>query len=178
MSDKPVLFLDWDRVMNVIPRHYEREKKPETDRPDLRLHNVGNDDSGVYPMYLSADMGTAMHDLSQRAEFRWLTTWARYANEILSPIAGFPVPFPVAAHPGWGMKPWKWYAIEEFLEDEPGRSFVWVDDDAIFPHAETRILDRLVPPAKSLLVRTDPYKGISRSDLKNIDEFLCAEADR
>lgn len=160
--NKPVLFLDIDGVLNAggwLP------SKPDTDWPDLELHRV--ECSGhKYPLYLSKEMGSMLAALD--VEIRWLTTWADEGYKV-GDIIGLPENLEVAAFPTFRYSPWKWHAVRDFVQIEPGRPFVWIDDEAIYEAPPGWLKDC---GSLNLAITTNPIKGIPREAFAMIDQFI------
>lgn len=161
---KPVLFLDIDGVLNIAGWKPER---PVCDWDDLEFHEVPNYSQGYrFPMYLSPEMGAQLASLD--VEIRWLTTWANDAHAV-GKLVGLPDNLPVAATPPpLGVRNWKLQAVREFVEDEPGVPFIWLDDDAITEAADKFLESCGVP---HLAVKVDENKGIEKTTIESIRVF-------
>lgn len=128
---KPVLFLDIDGVL--IPYDPFQLCRPRegliegTEWTDWEEHIVAFRE-GEKLVALSAEMGTQLASLD--VEIRWLTTWNPKANTIGS-LLGLPESGYAALPLPFGSRPWKLHAVKDFVEEEPGRPFIWVDDDDI-----------------------------------------------
>lgn len=106
----------------------------------------------------------------------WATTWLDDANEYLAPWLGLPR-LPVVDWPvddtdtaDWPDGPdglhWKTRALVEWAG---GRPFAWVDDEI------TGADDRWVAahsPARALLHRVDPRRGLTEADFTALDTWL------
>lgn len=169
---KPVLFLDVDGTLNLIPKR--RGERPESEWTDLTLHDVGSDvlastpaaPRGPFPMWFSRAMALRLSALD--VELRWLTTWADEANTKLSPKLGFPTDLVVQAQPNWDDYYWKFHAVKAFVEFEQ-RPVIWIDDDAIDP--DVRAVAKGWP-VESLLIEVDPHEGIRHVEIDSIVQFL------
>jgi hypothetical protein len=115
----------------------------------------------VWPLRLSKKMGARLAALD--VEIRWLTTWSWDAVKVAQ-IIGLPTDLPVVAEYGVSSPlRWKWQAVQRFLSEEPGRPYIWIDDDAL---VEVRTA------TNHLHIEPNPTKGITFDDFKQIDEFL------
>ena len=118
MTDRPVILLDVDGVLNACP-HRDPEKVGFT---DFRVKLCDG-----FKITHSLEMGERLIALD--ADIVWLTTWENRSNTLIGPLFGWPE-FPVLEggeewyRPGW----WKSTVAEKFIRENP-RPFVWIDDD-------------------------------------------------
>lgn len=101
----------------------------------------------------------------------WATTWMADANEVISPLLGLPS-LPVVEWPDDDEDPahglhWKTAYLTQWAA---GRPFVWLDDET------TNVDRRWVAahhPARALLHRVDPYKGLTDADFAAVRRWLA-----
>lgn len=143
MSDKPVLLLDVDGVVNAMSKQAPTHVWPA----DVwRRAKIQARDGMEYPFLWAipvVEWLTRLHE-SGDVEIRWHTTWQHEALEV-GKVLGLPE-FKVqecpefaeyerngselsaklisACMPGW----WKYPAAENLVSDE-GRRVIWIDDD-------------------------------------------------
>lgn len=143
-TDKPLLYLDVDGVLNpVCPR-------PEGDFTIYRIQGS--------TVLISARHGAWLRELSEVYQLVWASTWEAYANLCIAPLLHLPeLPFvPVGRRPGGDWLP--------IVRHAAGRPFAWVDDlipDAVLRDSEAR--------ADRLLLPVDPGQGLRRS---HVDRLL------
>jgi hypothetical protein len=149
MTDRPLILVDVDGVLNVITTAKERrrlcfhegwrQKRVELDAGAFRL--FWNPASGPLLRRLAAETG---------AELAWGTTWEEYANLVVGPLLGLPrLPVaPVADFPrkADGLVPWT-----------AGRPFVWFDDE---PDA-AEVTAKLAGGQPHLVVQVDEREGLT-----------------
>lgn len=113
-------------------------------------------------------------DASGRAEIRWATTWVPWIGQIesLLGLPHWPSAFDRAGIPPSQPAPAQKLAAALDVVEREGRRLVWTDDDAI-PRAGPG-LDRLtVRPARTLLVRPAPLRGLQPDHVEVIEAFLA-----
>ncbi|MFC1406756.1 HAD domain-containing protein [Streptacidiphilus sp. N1-10] len=143
-TDKPLLYLDVDGVLNpVCPR-------PEGDFTIYRIQGS--------TVLISARHGTWLRELAEVYQLVWASTWEAYANLCIAPLLQLPeLPFvPVGRRAGGDWLP--------IVRHAAGRPFAWVDDlipDTVLRDSEARV-DRLLLPV-------DPGQGLRRS---HVDRLL------
>ncbi|KJS54724.1 hypothetical protein VM98_17575 [Streptomyces rubellomurinus subsp. indigoferus] len=168
-ADVPLLFLDVDGPLIPFggpPPGGHRTYPGPGSGPD------GN------PLLARVDPALGPRLLGLPCTLVWATTWLEDANDCLSPRLSLPrlpvVDWPVAdedgpEHPGdphglhWKTRP--------LLAWAGGRPFVWVDDE-ITP-ADRRWVDAH-SPARALLHRVDPQRGLGEADFTAIETWLHA----
>lgn len=190
MSDKPILYLDIDGVLNVFP---EPHKAPSSHR---HLRNWGRWNTFTVPHpdprkddYLitySLDMLDALLSLSDRYHITWLTDWRNDAVSVFSHNTGFPT-FPVAHAmgadiPGLGIwsytghydsRWWKANAIVDDMEANPDRRWSWIDDN-IGSAARTYFKSLAkITGVKNLMITTSERLGITPADIVRLEEFAA-----
>ena len=180
-TDKPVLFLDVDGVLNSFG------KSPW----DLTVaHNVFYAPHGMaYKIRTSTLIGKALMELD--IEIRWLTTWRDDAPTHIAELAGLPRDLDVAfTHEqydellnnedpfalDWGSgTPWKLRTVLSFIREEQGRPFIWADDAAVPKDAKALATEVDfegfdIPP--HLLIRPDGDIGLTPEHIQEMREFL------
>lgn len=120
MTDRPVVLLDVDGVLNAFPATLYPQGTEGFQ--DFRSKPCNG-----YEICYSPQMGERL--ISLDADFVWLTTWEHRANEFIGPLFGWDA-FPVLEggeewyRRGW----WKTTVAEKFIRKNP-RPFIWIDDD-------------------------------------------------
>jgi hypothetical protein len=161
MSSQPLLLVDVDGVISLFG-------SPSDERPTGTWANV----EGV-PHLLSTEAAAHLRGLTSRYEPIWCTGWEERANEHLPQLLGLgPWPhlsFDHAAGPGHTTAGhWKLPAIDAHAG--PGRPLAWIDDafnDACHAWAEQR-------PGRTLLVPTDPARGLTAAEAERLAAWAPA----
>ena len=148
MTDRPILFLDVDGVLNRLGPHpskepanqYARMVVPSLDAQGQQVH-----------LHLERADANRVRLLSGQFELVWASTWEDHANTALGPLLGLGR-FPVARQePGdWGSK------VPGLLRYAGDRPFAWVDDDT-----DERDLALLGGFGSQRAVITDPNIGLT-----------------
>lgn len=157
---KPVLFCDFDGVINQFPYRYERDTDGSHDvaieyggMMNYGFRREWFDDSkffeptdfvmldtikDIFPIFYSSEMVERIRNLilEDKVKFVWLTTWREEAVRLLNPLFGFPE--------GVTFIPWmqklsdynhagKAHAVMNYFEEDLSRrdgKMVWLDDVA------------------------------------------------
>lgn len=125
-----------------------------------------------FPYYLATGTAALLHEAAERFDLVWCTGWEDRANDHLPRLLGTPGPLPVVyfdRNPGRGNAHWKLAAIEAFSGDRP---VAWIDD-ALNEECVAWAEARTAAGTPTLLVVTEPHRGLERSHL----EVLLAFAD-
>lgn len=157
---KPVLFCDFDGVINQFPFKYARETdgshnvvleyngqtsygflREEFDNEKFFEHTnfvMLETYKGTFPISYSSEMVERLRNLilSDKVEFIWLTTWRDEAVRLLNPMFDFPDNL-TFLHWQSRMSDYnhagKSHAVMDYFEEDPtrlGRKMVWLDDVA------------------------------------------------
>lgn len=103
----------------------------------------------------------------------WATTWQADANEAVAPLLGLPelpvvdIPEPDGADGPGGLH-WKTPLLVDWAA---GRPFAWVDDEIT---GADRAWAAAHHPARALLHRVDPGRGLTDADFAALDAWLRA----
>jgi hypothetical protein len=163
-SGNPILFLNVDGVIAVHPESDEL--------PPGQWHELGSSHA-----YVPDQAIERVRALASRFEIIWATRWADRANEHFAPRLGLGHDLEVVrlgSDEAWGAGTWKIKAIDAAAGKRPA---AWVDAN-ITRRDEGWAKTRLAP---TLLVRTDPYEGISDDDVERLLEWadsVAAESNR
>ena len=161
-AEPPLLLVDVDGVLSLFGF-----------APDSPPSGVPALIDGL-PHLLSYQTASRLKTLAGRYEMAWCTGWEERAGEHLPHLLGLP--------PGWPHVPlgrparagtsvaghWKLDAIDAFAG--PDRALAWIDDahdDACRRWAEAR-------PGKTLLLATDPRRGLTAAHGVALREWLTA----
>lgn len=163
---KPLLFLDVDGVLNILPGVKKtRKTPPEGFEPDYA--DVG---PGVNrPVLINKEIGAGLRSLSDDVEIIWLSHWNSRANR-LGALLGLPR-FDFVAVPAFASPRGKTHGIR--LDHRAyGRPIIWVDDDA-HPSDAAYLRERLVTPYFAAL-QPDPAVGLRLQDIELIRSEISA----
>ena len=162
MSERPLILVDVDGVLNVITSAAERRRlcyhegwrHKRVELPVGAFRLFWNPASGPLLRQLAAETG---------AELAWGTTWEEYANLVVGPLVGLPrlpvcpvADFPHKAH---GIIAWT-----------AGRPFVWFDDE---PDA-AEVTAALAGAQPHLVVSVDERTGLTEAHASIAREWLLA----
>ncbi|MEU3572859.1 HAD domain-containing protein [Kitasatospora sp. NPDC036755] len=173
-ADRPLLFLDVDGPLipfgDPPPGGYPLHRSPYVPPGTV---------PGGNPLIARVDPELGPRLLALPGEPVWATTWLEDANECLAPWLGLPR-LPVVDWPVEDTDPtdgpdgpdgpedlhWKTRTLVAWAD---GRPFAWVDDEI------TRADSRWVAahsPARALLHRVDPRRGLTEADFTALDAWL------
>ena len=172
---QPVLFLDVDGVLDP----FGDPKGPDVGFRDFKSWTFAHPfESGLgYKLWLSPEMGKRVGALD--VELRWLTSWREHANRHIGQRFGWPFIQPPAAKFSMETDEMKLWNIETFLEEEPDRPFIWVDDDMRFYRPTGWKVDvatwlRETATVPYLLSEVDGRVGLTPELLDEIETFIAS----
>jgi hypothetical protein len=160
---KPRVYLDVDGVLNAVCHTPDLDVWPDY----TSIRSVGG------RMCYSPSVTRIIADWheSEIAEVLWLTTWEDMAQD-MAPEVGLPH-FGVAGtrrdfddFMGW----WKLGVVQRDVATDPGRPFVWIDDDLYYDEDAVRWLNDLATPFLAITPRVS--YGLRRDELEGIDAWL------
>ncbi|WP_281170691.1 aspartate/glutamate racemase family protein [Brevibacterium album] len=164
------VFLDVDGVLNSYPvrgLRYYRERRRTARAWRFRLH------------YRPAVVRALERLLrTHAADLVWLSTWSHRCTEELEPALGFRethavVPMPDDSYNRYAGDPhvwWKALHVSAWLDGDPRRRAVWVDDDLASPRTHAHFAEHY--PDRLLMVAPAFSHGLTGSHLKAIRRFL------
>lgn len=193
VDQPPVWLLDVDGVINAVGRI---APKP-VDHPGETLwadweETIAVADGVPWPIRYSPSLIEAITTLhnSGAVEVRWLTTWGHHANGDLRTALGLPE-FTVEATKEVAQKLsrgvagshgeavasfpreiwWKFLAVQRFVADNPGRRFIWTDDDLYYEDdAVLWVKDNV--PTQPLLISPNVRTGLLPRHLDQVERYL------
>jgi hypothetical protein len=149
----PILFLDVDGTL--IPYDGSMLAGPQADTKLSRINLA---------------LGPRL--LALPVELMWATGWRHEANDVISPLLGFPrLPVVALKEPqveGEEGYPLNW-KTETLVEVAAGRPFVWIDDEIT---GTDRGWEADQYPGPALLFRVDAHFGLAEADLGAIERWL------
>lgn len=170
------LFLDVDGVLNSYPvagPRYLRERRRTARAWAFELH--------YRPQIVRAlDRLVETHDV----DIVWLSTWSHRCTEELEPALKFRHSFDVVPMPddsfnrfaGDPQVWWKAIHMSAWLDDDPDRRAVWVDDDLAAPVTRAHFAEHY--PDRLLMVAPTFSEGLLASHLRTIRDFLDPRSRR
>jgi HAD domain in Swiss Army Knife RNA repair proteins len=163
-STKPLLMVDIDGVISLF---WACRGENGRGQPAGSFHSI----EGI-PHFLSSTAAAHLLELGALFELVWASGWEERADEHLPHLLGLPARLPFLRFersPGRGNAHWKLDAIAAYAED---RALAWVDD-AITPACERWAALRDAP---TLLVRTDPQRGLTAREAERLREWALEPA--
>jgi hypothetical protein len=143
----------------------------------LALFNLdGGEPAGTWHLiegfayYLVADGPRMLHEAAEHFDLVWCTGWEDRANDHLPRLAGTPGPLPVikfARNPGRANAHWKLDEINAYAGSRP---VAWIDD-ALDEYCDRWAAERAERGIPTLLVRTEPHRGMRREHLDALVGF-------
>ncbi|WP_020142334.1 hypothetical protein [Terracoccus sp. 273MFTsu3.1] len=157
---KPLLFLDVDGVLNILPGVLKAKKAPPTGFHEARV-DLRNGD--LRTVLINEEIGEGLRSLSDDVEIRWVSHWNSRAN-LLGKMLGLPRCTFVAISPwmGGSKAPTIFYEIGT---RSPKRPAIWVDDECTSDDV-FQMQIRISSPFSAL--RTDPAVGLRLQDIELI----------
>lgn len=187
MSDRPLVLLDVDGVLNILGD----DEEPTW---EVVLSGRATAEGTSFPITWSPDViDWITRWIDAGVEIQWLTTWGHDANSSLRHLVGLPE-LPVAGtyDERWRGAPettgatshaemapaapdpltgawWKYDVVKRLLTEQPGRLLIWVDDELFGPSRFRTWADaqELVHP-----IGPDGDLGLTQADLEEIDRLL------
>lgn len=171
------LFLDVDGVLNSFPvrgLRYYRERRRKARAWMFELH--------YRPRIIRLlDRLVETHDV----DIVWLSTWSHRCTEELEPALGFRHTFDVVPMPDdtfnrYAADPDKWWKalhMHAWLDEDPDRRAVWVDDDLAAPATHARFA-RDYDDDRLLMVAPEFHDGLTIAQLRGIRAFLDRRSRR
>lgn len=159
LEDRPLLLVDVDGVIALF--NLDGGEQPGT------WHLIEG-----FAYYLASAPARLLHAAADHFELVWCTGWEDRANDHLPRLAGLPGPLPVihfARNPGHTNAHWKLDEIDAYAGD---RRVAWIDD-ALDEHCERWARQRTERGIDTLLVRTEPHRGMLA---EHLDELLAFAA--
>lgn len=156
-DDRPLLLVDVDGVIALF--NLDGAEQPGT------WHLIEG-----FAYYLATDPAAMLHEAAAHFELVWCTGWEDRANDHLPRLAGTPGPLPVihfARNPGRANAHWKLDEIDAYAA---GRAVAWIDD-ALDRQCDDWAARRSETGVPTLLVRTEPHRGMLREHLDALVEF-------
>jgi hypothetical protein len=150
------------------PDGAERGDEMQRESIDGSLHSI---DGSLH--FLSSTAAAHLLALRDAFELVWASGWEERANEHLPHLLGMPPALPFLRFEravGRANAHWKLDAIEAYAR---GRALAWVDDalsDACHEWARAR-------EAPTLLVQTDPTRGLTASEAKRLEAWAHGIGD-
>ncbi len=154
-DQKPLLLVDIDGVLNPFVRAGDLMPEGYTE------HVIAGQQ-----VLLRRIHGEWLHDLADRFELAWVSTWEAASNTLIGPAIGAPpelpyIEFRERTDDGWT---WKLPAVRRYAED---RALAWLDDDP-GPDAAGWAATRA---ARTLIVSPDPRTGWTEDEYRQLVAF-------
>jgi glutamate racemase len=164
------VFLDVDGVLNSYPvrgLRYYREGRRTAHAWRFALH---------YRPAIVRALERVMR--TREATLVWLSTWSHRCTEELEPALGFRdthpvVPMPDDSYNRYAGDPHAWWKarhVAAWLDEDPRRRAVWVDDDLASPRTHAYFAQRY--PDRLLMIVPEFARGLTESHLRTLRRFL------
>ncbi|MBK6763042.1 MAG: hypothetical protein IPG68_07090 [Micrococcales bacterium] len=172
MTDRPLLLLDIDGVLNAIP--------DEPSPPGYTLHEMDG-----FAIHLSSDLRDMVTALAERFDIVWFTLWNERASLLMGPQVGLEqAPY---LHTSWHLgerimfeQGYPASALDRILyakspiltqQVDRAQRWVWIDD--AHGHDDHAYLTREgFDPANFRLLRTDGGTGLTWADVRRAIAWL------
>jgi hypothetical protein len=157
-ASKPLLMVDIDGVISL----FGAPMGPGGGPLEGSFHSI----EGM-PHFLSATAAAHLLALSSHFELVWASGWEDRADEHLPHLLGLPKGLPFLSFErsvGRSNAHWKLDAIDGYAA---GRPLAWIDD-AFNPACHEWALQR---PSPTLLVQTDPEKGLAGRETLRLERW-------
>jgi hypothetical protein len=159
---RPLLMVDIDGVISLFGGWTTGTNGPRNGQVEGSFHSI----EGI-PHFLSSTAAAHLLVLANVYELVWASGWEERANDHLPHLLGLPaglrhLRFPRAV--GRGNAHWKLEAIDTYAD---GRALAWVDD-ALNDECRAWAQEREAP---TLLVQTDPSRGLTAEEADRLDRW-------
>ena len=191
MTDKPLLLLDIDGVMNLFPRPLTFGKRAKGEPyPEIRdhaVHRVSIHDEQTHPYMIRIpdDAPDLISQLQEHFEIAWYTMWNEAANRVFAPLAGIPeftqfecdwtrgrLAYFASGAPEW-MDKHIWIAKTPLIPTYVGdRPFVWIDDDSA--PVDTMYLNDYTDVGPFHLITVEPHTGLTQAVVDEAIDWATA----
>lgn len=192
---QPMLFIDFDGVINVFPNDkamrrggFQDTISIAKDHPRYWLYHPDHayrpaSKATVSVQYYrniklrwSATLVDELKNLAidESLAWTWLSTWRPYIRETLDPVLEIPS-FPIA----------EWYTgspstlqdhagkfetIRQFMHDQPQRPVIWIDDEECESYAYDELIEEF-PHTPLLMIQPNDEIGVSKPMIDRIKTF-------
>lgn len=121
-------------------------------------------------VYYSEEQTEWLHELTKDFELVWASMWGDSGNGVLTQAHGLPflphINF-LKQKINYSNNTLKLDAVKEFVQDRP---CAWVDDDLFSDAFQWAAKRHATIP--TLLVKTDPYLGLTNHDMNDLRSFI------
>lgn len=170
-SERPVLLLDIDGVLNLFPHFLEDRVTRQTQRQSALLSSTQKQ---PYSLDIPLDAADLVDQLADYFELHWYTMWNEHARAVFTPLAGIRQQFDhfecdwvggldalnATDTPEW-MRKAIWVAKTPLIPEHVGdRPFVWVDDDTT--PVDSLWLEAHPEVGEFLLITVEPHSGLTQ----------------
>ncbi len=167
--EPPLLMVDIDGVVSLFGGWERGGREADGEAggrsPEGSFHSIDG-----MPHFLSSTAAAHLLDLASMFELVWASGWEERANEHLPHLLGLPRDLPFLRFQravGRSNAHWKLDAIDTFAG---GRALAWLDD-ALNDACHEWALARAAP---TLLVQTDPRRGLTASEATRLADWARA----
>lgn len=169
LTQKPILFLDVDGVINCFPGPTFEQLLMSQDWADGLATTKGRTYKIWWRRPIIERLTTLVNE--GRIEIVWLTTWGQNAVTEISSLVGLNPTTAIedtsgkrAPEPGW----WKWERVKEAIGDT-SRPFVWFDDELGPPITGFALS---LYDGQAFLRAPESNPGLTIEDLDELEEWL------
>lgn len=187
-DERPVLLLDVDGVLNLLPNRDEGALiTRQTQLQTARLHD---EQLAAYRLNIPVDAQHLVGQLAEHFDLRWYTMWNEHARQVFAPLAGITHEFDhlqcdwtlgrdvldIAGTPQW-MKSRVWVAKTPLIESHLGsRPFVWIDDDTT--EYDTLWLENHTDVGEFLIITVRSHSGLTQDTVNEAIAWAQALASQ
>lgn len=174
---KPILLLDIDGVLNLLPRKWGYGDKFEPITEPYRRERIGAGDGLAYMVNIPVDVADLVAQLQTEFSIKWFTMWNYDACDRFAPVAGLPhfehyhvdwaMGREILAQQGYTLQEIRriWVAktpmIPAYLGDRP---FVWIDDDTTAADTDYLVTQGLTD---FRIITVEPNAGLTQTVVDN-----------
>lgn len=194
MTEKPVLLLDVDGVLNLLPGWGKQKVRVTRDHRMERLWldepSLTDPDKPLsMQIRIPLDAPALVEQLAEHFDIHWFTMWNEDARNVFAPLAGLP-DFPMlradwnlgldvfdalTPRPNTTLRREVWVGKTPLIEGHLGtRPWVWIDDDAT--RTDDWWLAKYAAVGEHLIIPVKPHEGLTQHTVDKAIAWAQAHA--